>query len=207
MERYLISKFYDAEKRKWKDGYEELRPCIPNPKRSAEEEALVKAGRYRSATCAYSAQPGDRICPVCYLLGAQGLVGFVNVPFLVAESSQVQSLYSLRIDRGTGTGPARKGEGGNRPYEVVRPKVNFTGKLTVLMDDPARGWEFGKPRRLGDNIRPDEWLEKELWPDESLKGPDGLLNFLKQQLESIDIIGGYKSKGCGRVKIEVSEVK
>lgn len=206
MENYLITKFYDAGEKKWKDGLEALRPCIPNPKLSAEEQALVSAGRYRHTTCAYSAKPGDRICPVCYFLGAQGLVGFVSVPFLVAESSQVQGFYSLRIDRGTGTGPARRGEGGNRPYEVVRPNVDFLGTLSVLMHDQARGWEFGKPRRFGDNVRPDEWLEKGLWPDETIKAPNDLMRFLKKLLESIEIIGGYKSKGCGRVKIEIAEI-
>ncbi len=205
MESYLISKFYDAEARKWKDGYEALRPCIPNTSLSEEEKALVRAGRYRHSTCAYSAKPGDRICPVCYFLGAPGLVGFVSVPFLVAESSQVESLYSLRIDRGTGTGPAGKG-GSNRSYEVVRPNVEFLGTLNVLMQDPARDWEFGKPRRFDDNVWPDEWLEKGLWPDVTIKNADGLLNFLKQLLESIEIIGGYKSKGCGRVKIKIAEI-
>lgn len=207
MESYLISEFHDDASKKWKAGYEPLCPCIPNPKPSSDEDALIKTGRYRTNACGYSARTQDKICPVCYYLGAQGLVGFVSIPFLVAENSQVQGLYSLRIDRGTGTGPARRGEGGNRPYEVVRPGVDFTGTLTVLIRDPARDWEFGKPRRFDDDIRPDKWLEEGLWPDESIKDADGLLSFLRQVLESIEVIGGYKSKGCGRVKIEVTEIK
>ena len=202
MERYLISTFYNADRRKWTEGLEPLRPCVPNPRPSPEEEALIKAGRYCGHGCGYSAQPNEQICPVCYLLGAQGLSGFVNVPFLLAEAGPVQELYSLRIDRGTGTSPARRGEGGNRPYEVVRPDVEFRGTLAVLMHDPARGWRFGEPRVLGDGLRPDVWLEKNVWPNQ----PD-LLRFLVDMLESIDVIGGYKSKGCGRVKIEVTEIK
>lgn len=205
MENYLISTFYDAEQGKWKDGYEALRPCIPSPKLSADEQELVRIGRYRSVTCAYSAQPKDKICPVCYFLGSQGLMGFVSVPFLIAESSQVQGLYSLRIDRGTGAGPAGR-RGSNRSYEVVRPNVDFTGTLTVLLCDPVRGWMFGKPRNFNNNVHPDEWLEKGLFLNEDAEGKDGLLNFLQQMLKSIDIIGGYKSKGCGKVKIDVEEV-
>lgn len=227
MESHLISKFYDPKNKKWKQGYEALRPCIPNPKLSSEEEKLVEDGRYRNA-CAYSGQKEDKICPVCYFLGAQGLIGFVNVPFLTANGAHAQGLYSLRIDRGTGTGPTERGRGGNRPYEVVRPGVDFNGTMSVLLHDPARGWKFGKPRCFFDDVKPDEWLEKgmggvlaempaesqgdasldalfdkEIWTVEEIKSAKCLISFLKELLESIDILGGYKSKGCGCVKITV----
>ncbi len=209
MEDYLITKYYDSDKKEWKKGLEALRPCIPNPKPSAAENGIINSGRYRKEACSYSGKQAKEICPVCYFLGAQGLVGFVNVPFLISESNQVQELYSLRIDRGTGAGPTKGSQGGNRPYKVVRPGIKFYGDLKILNHDHVRNWDLGKPRILCGNVCPDNWLRdkkiwENVWPNAS--EPD-MISLLKSLLESIQIIGGYKSKGCGRVKITVTDIK
>ncbi|MDH7482699.1 MAG: hypothetical protein QHH26_12105 [Armatimonadota bacterium] len=49
----------------------------------------------------------------------------------------------------------------------------------------------------------DALFDKEIWTDEEIKSAKCLISFLKELLESIDILGGYKSKGCGSVKITV----
>jgi len=202
VERYLIEESYDQERGGWPAARAALQPCVPADRPSGAEKDLIDEHRYRNGPCSYTGNQAEVICPACYILGAQGLVGFVSVPFLVAKARTAQGLYSLRIDRATGAGPAGRGLGGNRPYEVVRPGVDFEGTLRVLMEDPILQWRFGEPRVLGNGLEPDAWLNPGVWDDR----PD-LVELVKQLLESIDTIGGYKSRGCGRVKIEVTEIK
>lgn len=194
VERYLYEQYcqkYGA----W--VHDSLKPCLPTTQPSKAEKELE--GRYRMTPCALKQDPKKRdepICPVCYLLGAQGLVGFVSVPFLFADKSKRPAvLYSSRIDRVSGTVLS-----GNRSYQLVEPGTSFSGKLEVAWET-STGWKFGKPRKLYEGYEADKWLvETELRE----KSPDELLTeFVIERIESIGVIGGFRSKGFGRVTTRI----
>lgn len=203
VERYLIDTYYDKEKKKWQEGKENLQPCIPATKLSKDEEKLVKDRKYRERECHYPCDPkphkcgGARhtICPVCYLFGSMGLNGFVRVPFLFSETS-AGDLYSARIDRSVGTVV----QGTNRPYSVVPDNTSFKGTLTVVLKNDILGWELGKPRPLSDLTDGDAWLKDGEWTREKI-----IEDLIIKRIENIKILGGYKSKGCGKVKITATE--
>lgn len=198
IERFLIA-----------TGETALRPCLTTTQPSEAEKSLTEGERefFLPRPCALavrgSGNGSDRgICPACYLLGAQGLVGFVSVPFLMADNSvKPEVLYASRLDRATGTVV-----GGNRSYQVIPPGVRFTGRMDVLFDDKVLGWSFGKKRpirsRDGTDLDVDDWIDNSnvLGSD-----PDKLLEQLVlERLTSIDLIGGYRSKGFGAVEVEVA---
>lgn len=204
-ERHLISKYWKNE---WPNDAKSLQPCIPATSLSDDEGSLVKAGKYRDKSCHYPCDVRDdnkgrckakhSICPVCYLFGTQGLVGFVSVPFLFSDVSYGE-LYSARIDRVTSTVK----EGTNRPYEIVPQDAVFTGDMRILIHDPVKSWTLGQPRPLGAKSDGDAWLR----PPSRWDTTEDLVSLITTLLQGVDIIGGYKSKGCGRVKITVKEIK
>lgn len=212
MERFLVA-----------TGNEKLRPCLTSTLPSPAEQALTsgETAFYRPRPCALRVRATDRgqrtdagankqgeeaqesICPACYVLGAMGLVGFVSVPFLMPVGDvKPESLYSSRIDRVTGTVV-----GGNRSYQVIVPGAQFKGKMEVLFEDKVLGWSFGKKRPVrtpaGDALEVDQWLD-----DAGALGStqeELLQKLVLERLTAIDVIGGYRSKGFGAVKIEVQE--
>ena len=211
MERYLIDTYFDRNTGKWTDA--NLQPCIPSTKLSPDENQLVENGCYRfyyksqqrsgefkgdgcHYPCARKCRDEHEICPVCYFLGANGLEGFVKVPFLYAKAS-VDELYSANIDRAIQTVK----QGTNRPYQLVPNGTSFKGTLTVLIKDTVRDKELGKARPLKDATRGDAWLADNPRSKEEL-----LKEFLTERLENIKTIGGYKSKGFGKVEIKVEEL-
>lgn len=180
-----------------------LQPCIPSARRSADEDRLVKDGHYRSAACRYPLDNRSNvpqaqlpsICPACYLLGAQGLVGFVSVPFLFAGPGYAE-LYSARLERTSHTVM----QGSNRAYQLIPPDTVFSGEMTVLTKDDVLGWELGKPRPLGQPTG-DAWLAgNNGWNQEKV-----LKDLIVDRLTAINQLGGYRSKGFGRVRIDVEE--
>ena len=184
---------------------ESILPCIPATSLSPDEEELVRKKRFKGKGCTYpsgrgrGAQGGkdSSICPACYLLGAQGMVGFVKVPFLFAsrEASQ-EYLYSSSIDRATQV--VEKGT--NRPYQYVPPGTLFTGELEVLLEDPLLDWKLGEPRPLKENEYADAWLLENVgWTQERI-----LKELIEDRLKNIRQLGGYRSKGFGKVSIELS---
>jgi CRISPR/Cas system CSM-associated protein Csm3 (group 7 of RAMP superfamily) len=201
LERYLIDQHYDRGAGSWKQAAREMQPCMASTKRllSKDEKELIGRGLYRDESCHYpctSRSCGEKqhtICPVCYLLGAQGLVGFVRVPFLTSDVP-TNELYSARMDRAIGTVAG----GTNRPYELVPDQASFTGTLYVMTSDDVLDWELGKPRTLKDATGGDKWLDG--WTSDKI-----VSNLIVGVLQNISILGGYKSKGFGKVKIEVSE--
>ncbi|MEM4408274.1 MAG: RAMP superfamily CRISPR-associated protein [Candidatus Caldarchaeum sp.] len=203
-ERYLITMFWNNGN--WKSGAETAKPCIPGPSLSNDEKSLVEQNKYRDSNCHYPCDVRDSrgkckekhsICPACYLFGAQGLVGFVRVPFLFTDVSYGE-LYAARLDRMKGT----VREGTNRPYELVPKGAVFQGEMSILTHDPVKGWTLGQSRPLKELSEGDAWLRPGVWENK----PD-LVDLLKNLLTSIDIIGGYRSRGCGGVKIEVKDIK
>lgn len=194
IERYLIEKYpHDAE----------MKPCIPTSDRTltAEEHSLIKDGLYREGgSCVYSDRNKSKsICPACYFLGAQGLIGFVRVPYLFKSSdAKRETLYSVRIDRARGV----VAEGTNRDYEIIPDQTEFSGELEVVLKYPEKKWELGKPRQniVSDKCRGDKWLTVKNWGEDDL-----IEEFLIDRLKAISVMGGFKSKGCGKVCIEVKE--
>ena len=140
------------------------------------------------------AQANSNICPVCYLLGAQGIIGFVTVPFLYASVSQ-EELTEISVDYSRHT--ARSG--GLRSLEFVPTKATFSGVLQLLVRDTTRGWELGKSRPGFE--KEDSWLAKGEWTAEKIEN-----ELVKERLEAIKILGGFKSKGFGKVKITVTPI-
>lgn len=180
-----------------------LLPCLPATKPTKDEQNLREEGKFRKTSCTYKDKDQDKdqdkitICPVCYLLGAMGLVGFVNVPFLFGDE-KFEELYSARIDRASGT----VARGANRSYEFAVPQMKFSGDLEVLVKDKFLGWEFGKPRPLKSSGA-DDWAKKFTEADQ-----DELIDaFVVKRLEAIDKIGGYKSKGFGGATIKVEKIE
>jgi len=216
MEQFLIDAYHSKASPGWPDDKLAFQPCIPAPKPTIDEQALIGSEKYRAEACHYPCDIEERpergqrvfrgkcteegkpnphsICPICYFLGAMGLPGFVHVPFLYAGVSP-EELYSSRIDRAINTVV----EGTNRPYQLIPPGVKFSGELIILTEDPAAGWKIGEPRPLSDKTLGDKWLEQE-----SLKGEKLVSTYIVERLKNIKILGGYKSKGFGEVKIKVS---
>ncbi len=205
IEKYLIDTYFTNGK--WKDGYEDFKPCIPADELSADEQQLVKQKKYRDqgGNCRYPCtdkkcgrDTNHSICPVCYLLGSMGLNGFVKVPFLYADTS-TSELYSSRIDRATKT----VAHGTNRPYELIPDGTIFKSTLTVLLEDTVLGWKIGEKRHLGEaRTLGDKWLETE-----RKNQNDFVKIYILDRLTNIRVIGGYKSKGFGTVDISVSSAQ
>ncbi len=206
LEQWLNDSYYDTQQRQWQTNAQSLRPCIPSTRFSPDEQRLVREGRFRPVSCRYplddrgrgggggSSTGGGTICPACYLLGAQGLVGFISVPFLFTDI-RYDELYSARLERTSQTVM----RGTNRAYQLVPPGAVFTGELTVLLKDDLLGWELGRPRPLSGVS--DAWLgDGTEWNQSSL-----LQSLVEERIQAIGQLGGYRSKGFGRVRIEVRE--
>lgn len=177
----------------WPQNELPSQPCIPSTKPTRDEERLIREGRFRRSACRY---PGnDGICPACYILGAQGLVGFVSVPFLFTDVSYGE-LYSTRLDRTRRTVV----QGTNRPYQHVPPGAKFVGALEVTVSDSILGWSLGQPRKLAESAKGDAWLSDGKWSGDRI-----IKELIVDRFQAIRSIGGYRSKGFGGVAINVKE--
>ncbi|MFX0199724.1 MAG: RAMP superfamily CRISPR-associated protein, partial [Candidatus Hodarchaeota archaeon] len=209
LERFLIDSYYSGGK--WKSGTESLMPCIPSDKRTiSNDEKKLLVGKYRVeiGSCHYPCD--DRrcgkggakhsICPACYLLGSMSLNGFIKVPFLYAEGT-AEELYSSRIDRATKTVV----RGTNRPYELVPDGVEFTGVMTIVLENSILGWKFGEPRDLGEaRTLGDEWIQDNKGRIDEGKQEEFAKTYILDRLKAVNILGGYRSKGFGKVEISIS---
>lgn len=194
IEDHLIGDYKDVE---------EMKPCIPSAENtlSPDERKLIEMGKYRKGGgCFYSMRrQSPSICPVCYLLGANGLSGFVRVPYLYSDKSP-EDLYAVRIDRASGTVAERT----NRDYQIMPDKTVFLGTLEVMVDDPRRSWKLGEKRPIGEGrehraFLGDRWLQNGDWDTERI-----IEELIVDRLKDIAILGGFKSRGCGKVAIEVA---
>jgi len=141
----------------------------------------------------------DYICPICYLLGARGLVGFVEVPFLNMEKGDVALLQFIREDRVIGT--SAKGErGALGKFEAIPEGSVLKGVMTILEEDDILGWKLGEPRDLAES-KGDKWLESGDWTRDKI-----LKELIEDRLKAITKLGGYKSKGFGDVQISASKL-
>lgn len=191
IEDYLIQECSDIP---------EMKPCIPSPENtlSQDEKELIEKGKYRKGGgCHYSERnKSSSICPVCYLLGATGVSGFVRVPYLYTDVAP-EELYAVRIDRATNVVREKT----NRDYQIIKDGTKFEGELEILIKDSRRNWTLGEKRSIGKEARGfygDSWLN-ERWNAERI-----IKELIKERLEDINILGGFKSRGCGKVEIKVN---
>lgn len=210
IETFLIDRYYNKESNTWNSNKLHIKPCIPSPEKqlSEDEKRLAREGKYRRFGCHYPCDPkpnrcnkeNHSICPVCYLLGANGLNGFVRIPFLKADipSSSVNSLYSARLDRATSTVM----QGTNRPYSLVPQNTTFTGVIEIIKKDDILNWELGKKRILSATSSGDKWLDEDNWDMDRI-----ISELIIDRLTGIRKLGGYKSKGCGIVKINAKCIR
>jgi CRISPR/Cas system CSM-associated protein Csm3 (group 7 of RAMP superfamily) len=181
LERFLNDTYYDNQNKTWPQDKLALQPCIPGTKLLSDEQRLVNEKHFRGPSCHYPCDIGSRgkcgkrhdechgICPVCYLLGAQGLIGFVQVPFLFTDI-RYDELYSARLERTSHTVV----RGTNRSYQLVPPETAFTGILEVLISDSLLGWELGRARELKESSMGDAWLHDGQWSQEKVLGDLGI---------------------------------
>ncbi|GAI24747.1 unnamed protein product, partial [marine sediment metagenome] len=113
VEQLLIAKKDELKSKLGTTDDKLIRPCIPAPRPSRAERELLHLG-YREH-CEIKVKedkveiPKENnspigLCPVCYLFGATGLMGFLRIPNLWPETGEYRiDQTSIRIDRESGT--------------------------------------------------------------------------------------------------------
>jgi CRISPR/Cas system CMR subunit Cmr4 (Cas7 group RAMP superfamily) len=139
------------------------------------------------------------VCPVCYFFGAGGLMGLLRIPnFLPKVGEHIIDQTSIRIDRKTGTaaiGAILKGE-------QVKPKTVFNGSLEIVSKQGT--FVLGRAREIG-GAKIDMWLDG-IASKPTEEAQLLLINkLLIPALRNITVLGGQKSKGAGKVTVELSK--
>ena len=185
-----------------------LMPCIPASKPTAAEKSfLTNKAVYREKNCEVKVDekrikvPDSGICPVCYLFGANGLMGFLRIPNFLPITKGLIKLEQTQIGIDRKTGTAR--HGAIVRGDQVLPGTKFVGKLEILLNDG--NFEFGVPRKMGENNKPvlDTWLNNTETEDLNEIQIKIIDNLILRPLKELDRLGGQKSKGAGKVEITV----
>ena len=212
MELLFIERLNEFKKIFDPDNDDMIKPCIPSPKPTRAEKELLSKG-YRgkiegnkyTGHCEIQADEnnvntGDLgICPVCYFMGATGIMGFLRFSnYYPTEGDWLVDQTNIRIDRKINTAAQRAKVDG----EQVKPNTKFTGTIEVVNKTP-HGFDFGHPRKIG-NKTIDEWLEK--WNETVNDKRKQILieKILFPAIQNIKLLGGQKSRGAGKVKVEVT---
>jgi len=193
------------------DDENNLKPCIPAPRPTKSEQELLNLG-YRGSMvdkkytghCEIQVDEDEikilnlGICPVCYFMGATGIMGFLRFSnFYPDRGNWLVDQTNIRIDRKTGTAaPKAKVDG-----EQIKPGTIFHGTIEIINKTP-QGFEFGSPRKIGDKVI-DLWLEKWQEPDIEKRKKVLIETLLVPAIQNIKFLGGQKSKGAGKVKVEI----
>jgi len=205
--RYQVEQLLINKKNELKEAFSitnnmQIKPCIPTTKPSKAEKELFKSG-YRDSHCEIKVEEKKvdisdiGLCPVCYLFGSTGLMGFLRIPNLWPEIKEYKiNQTNIRIDRESGTaanGHIVKGE-------QVKPGTVFNGNLEII--ERQGNFVFGKAREVGEK-KVDMWLDgidsKPIEEAQLL-----LINeIIIPALNNITVLGGQKSKGAGKVTIEI----
>jgi len=189
-----------------------IKPCIPSSRPTkAETELLGKGYRGRMEGNKYTGHceiqsdensvsiGNSGICPVCYFMGATGIMGFLRFTnFYPNEGDWLVDQTNIRIDRKTNTAAQRAKVDG----EQVKPGTVFEGTIEII-DKTPQGFEFGQPRKIGDKTI-DMWLEK--WNETANDKRKQILieKILFPAIQNIKLLGGQKSRGAGKVKVEAT---
>jgi len=205
--RYQVEKLLMDKKDEFKSKIgitddELIQPCIPALRPSRAEQELLKLG-YRKQ-CEIKAEedkvdmPEKGICSVCYFFGATGLMGFLRMPnFCPVVGEYKIEQTSIRIDRESGaavTGAIATGE-------QVKPGAIFKGILEIVAQQ--RTFQFGVAREIG-GTKVDLWMDRiDSKPIEEARLL--LINeILTPTLNNINVLGSQKSKGAGKITVEIS---
>lgn len=210
VEQLLIDKKDDLKQKLGITDDELIKPCIPAPRPSKAEQKLLQLGYRKHCEIKVeedrvgipqkNGRPNGRpigICPVCYFFGATGLMGFLRIPNFWPEAGEYRiEQTSIRIDRESGTAAT----GAIVTGEQVKPGTLFKGTIEIVAKQ--RTFQFGRTREIG-GTKVDLWLDgiasKPVEEAQLL-----LINeILIPALNNITILGGQKSKGAGKVKIEI----
>jgi len=190
------------------ENKEMLKPCVPSPRPTKAEEELIHAGKYRKDHCEIKVDDrqigvGDLgICPVCYFMGAAGLMGFLRFSNFYPEGEgAVIDQTNIRIDRKTGTAA----HGAKVEGEQVKPETVFKGSIDIVISEPRwemQGIQFGDARKIGDIVI-DKWLENwnETGKDKRVKTL--IEKILIPAIQNIKVLGGQKSRGAGKVNVSI----
>lgn len=196
------------------DG-ELIKPCIPTTAPTRAEKTLV--GLYRKqlrknrrevvlTEACWMETTEDKVivspkgfCPVCYFFGGAGLMGLLRVPSFWPETGEhLIDQTSIRIDRETGTAARRA----IVTSEQVKPGTTFNGTLEIIAEEGT--FEFGRPRVIGGETV-DKWLTG-IASDPIEKVQLLLINdILIPALNNVKVLGGQKSRGAGKISIEIGE--
>lgn len=191
---------------------EHLRPCIPTTRPSPAEQDRLSGRRWLTGcqveldegkiTINPKHKDGDRsfLCPVCYFFGATGLQGFVRVGHLFPPATGV-ALYEQTItSRDRAIDGVRKGALASG--EHVKGGTRFQGLAELLLFDGT--FTFGEPRRIAGK-KFDPWLEAFSAKQSDLTQRRLMLvnELLIPAFERIDVLGGHRSKGGGKVQVNV----
>jgi len=191
-----------------------LKPCIPAIGISKAEESLLSNYRCqirnnnKYSTCWLEVDesniqiPSIGICPVCYFMGAAGIRGFLRFNNLTTQSpDSIIQQPNIRIDRKTNTAAYKA----KVELEQVRGGTVFKGSIDIILEDPVNRLmciTFGYSRKIN-NKDLDLWL-KDWQENYAKKRMEALINeLLIPATTKITELGGLKSRGAGRVRIEI----
>ncbi|HRU92269.1 MAG TPA: RAMP superfamily CRISPR-associated protein [Candidatus Marinimicrobia bacterium] len=182
-----------------------IKPCLPATNPTKFEKELLSHGTYRNEYCSIQVD-GDNIklsksgiCPVCYLMGCTGIMGFLRIPnFFPEGKAEYIDQTRIRIDRKMNTAA----KGAKVDGEQVVPGTIFKGKLETVLQNPNLSLDFGMSRKV-DNDYFDKWLIS--WSETELKKRQEYIinNIIVPALESIHLLGGWKSVGAGMVNVDI----
>lgn len=195
-----------------------IKPCIPAVGITPAEEGLI--GKYRAqyrnqkyTTCYISMEPKENekplteygICPVCYFMGAAGVMGFLRVYNLTTTIDSVIYQTRIRSDRKTFTAA----HGAKVDVMQVKGGTIFNGSIDIILEDFISRLQcttFGYARKLkirdGEDII-DKWIEN--WGEADTKKRVELLinELLIPSIKNITELGGIKSAGAGKVSVDI----
>lgn len=213
IELLLIEKLNELKKEFNLKNDDLIKPCIPSSRPTEAEKELLRNG-YRgkidnnkkyTGHCEIQSDEnnvnigGLGICPVCYFMGATGIMGFLRFPnFSPSEGDWLIDQTNIRIDRKTNTAAPRAKVDG----EQVKPNTKFAGAIEVINKTP-QGFEFGQPRSIGGKVI-DSWLADWNESDSQKRKITLIEKILFPAIQNIKLLGGHKSRGAGKVKVEVT---
>ncbi len=179
-----------------------LKPSIPAPRPSKAEKDLFSQG-YRAEHSEIKIEE-DRIqvssnglCPPSYFFGATGLEGYLRIPnFFPMPGEWRIDQTRIRIDRKSQTAAP----GAIVTGEQVKPGSLFQGDLLIFKE--RQDTPFGQCRVIG-GVELDIWLRQWIEPDNTKRQLFLLNEILVPALNNIQVLGGQKSLGGGRVNISV----
>jgi len=217
--RYQVEQLLIAKKDELKSKLgiiddELIKPCIPSTSPTRAEKTLI--GQYRRQLrpkrrkdilfegCWIEVEveqigiPQKGLCPVCYLFGATGLMGFLRIPNFWPEVGEYRiDQTNIRIDRESGT----TAKGAKVDGEQVKSGTVFKATLEIIAQQ--RTFHFGGARVIG-GTKVDLWLDG--IASKPMEAQLLLINeILIPALNNITVLGGQKSKGAGKVMLEIDK--